>query len=84
MDKCLNTLIEIDHANESPRVVFSTIDPDKIPDAACNWALDRMVKLASPVSIEFLPRLPVDMKPLLRLSVANKKRSLFLCRQAQL
>ena len=82
MPESLMTLIEIDHANEAPRVVFSTIDPDKIPDAACNWALDRMVRLASPVTVDFLSRLPVDLKPLLRLSAPNNKRSLFLCRQA--
>lgn len=81
MPESLMTLIEIDHANESPRVVFSTTDPRKVPDAACNWALDRMVRMASPVTVDFLTRLPVDLKPLLRLSVPNKKRSLFLCRQ---
>lgn len=78
---CLTSLIEVDHANESMRVVFSTTDHNMIPDAACNWAVDRMIRLASPVSSAMLHRLPTKMGPLMRLSAPNKKRSLFLSRQ---
>lgn len=76
------TLIEVDHGNNQPRVVFTTSLDTEVPDACVNWALNRQTPMAIQVSMELLGRIPKDMQPLLRLTAPRKTRySLYLCRQ---